>query len=280
MGSEIRPSPIAGHWYSSNQVSLARELDSYISKANNTKIDGEIVAILTPHAGYRYSGHVAGHAFAAIQHLHPDIVAVISPMHQPYEQTFLTSAHKYYWTPLGNIEVDHSAVIDLSKILADEYKIGLEPVLNDEEHSLEIELPFLQRIYPNSFTLLPVMVRDLSISNCEALGVGLYQVLRGKNAMVVVSTDLSHFYKKSDAARLDTNMLAMIQNLNPTGVLRAELDGTGFACGAGAVIAGLHYATLMGAKKGVLLKYGTSCEITGDDSSVVGYGAVALVKTS
>lgn len=278
MGSEIRPSPIAGHWYSSNPVVLAKELDNYITNAKTPIITGEIVAVISPHAGYRYSGHVAGHAFAAIQHLHPDIVAVISPMHQPYEQTFLTSAHKYYWTPLGNIEVDQSAVFDLSKILADEYKIGLEPVLNDEEHSLEIELPFLQRIYPKSFTLLPVMVRDLSISNCEALGVGLYQVLQGKNAMVVISTDLSHFYKKSDAAKLDTNMLAMIQNLNPTGVLRSELDGTGFACGAGAVIAGIKYAILAGAKKGVLLKYSTSGEITGDDSSVVGYGAVALVK--
>ena len=223
MGSEIRPSPIAGHWYSSNPVVLAKELDGYITNAKTPIINGEIVAVISPHAGYRYSGHVAGHAFAAIQHLHPDIVAVISPMHQPYEQTFLTSAHKSYWTPLGNIAVDQSAVSDLSKILADEYKLGLQPVLNDEEHSLEIELPFLQRIYTNSFTLLPVMVRDLSLSNCEALGEGLYKVLNGKNAMVVISTDLSHFYKKTDAARLDTNMLEMIQNLDPTGVLRSEL---------------------------------------------------------
>ena len=96
--------------------------------------------------------------------------------------------------------------------------------------------------------------------------------------MVVISTDLSHFYKKTDAAKLDTNMLDMIQNLDPTGVLRSELDGTGFACGAGAVIAGIKYAILAGAKKGVLLKYSTSGEITGDDSSVVGYGAVALGK--
>ncbi len=278
MGSDIRPSPIAGHWYSSNPVSLARELDRYISKANNIKIDGEVVAILSPHAGYRYSGHVAGNAFASIQQFHPDIVAVISPMHQPYQQTFLTTAHKYYWTPLGNVEVDQPAVSALSQILADEYQIRLMPVLNDDEHSLEIELPFLQRIYPYSFTLLPVMVRDISITNCEALGQGLYQVLNGKKAMMVLSTDLSHFYKKQKANELDMHMLEMIQNLNPNGVLKSEQDGTGFACGAGAVIAGLHYATLMGAKKGVLLKYGTSGEITGDDSSVVGYGAVALVK--
>jgi AmmeMemoRadiSam system protein B len=278
MGSDIRPSPIAGHWYSSNPVSLARELDNYISKANYTRIDGEIVAVISPHAGYRYSGHVAGNAFAAIQQFHPDIVAVISPMHQPYQQTFLTTAHKYYWTPFGNIEVDQPAVSALSQILADEYQIRLMPVLNDEEHSLEIELPFLQRIYPYSFTLLPVMVRDISITNCEALGQGLYQVLNGKKAMMVLSTDLSHFYKKQKANELDRHMLEMIKNLNPNGVLKSELEGTGFACGAGAVIAGLHYATLMGAKKGVLLKYGTSGEITGDDSSVVGYGAVALVK--
>jgi MEMO1 family protein len=279
MGSEIRPSPIAGHWYSSNPVSLARELDNYISKAKNPKIDGEIVAVISPHAGYRYSGHVAGYAFDAIQHLHPDIIAVISPMHQPYQEAFLTTGHKYYWTPLGKIEVDHSSVSALSKILLDEYQIRLQPVRNDEEHSLEIEIPFLQRIYPYEFTLLPVMVRDLSIANCEALGKGLYQVLNGKSVMVVLSTDLSHFYTKQKAYELDNHMIEMIQNLNPNGVLQSEVDGTGFACGAGAVIAGLHYATLMGANKGVLLKYGTSGEITGDDTSVVGYGAAALVRS-
>lgn len=278
MGSDIRPSPIAGQWYSSDPTVLSVELDGYLNNAKIPSISGNIVGVIAPHAGYRYSGPVAAHAFASIRDLHPELVAVISPMHHPYNESFLTSGHDYYWTPLGKIQVDRNAVSEVIKILHEESHINLIPILNDPEHSLEIELPFLQRIYSHKFTLLPVMVRDLSLTTCEALGKALYRVLNGKSAMIVISTDLSHFYTEDEANRFDKHMLGMFEQLAPEKVLQAELRGDGFACGAGAVIAGLFYALLAGATTGKILKYGTSGERTGDFSSVVGYGAAALIK--
>jgi len=279
MDKDIRPSPISGQWYPGDPDVLAKEVDGYISNAKNPQINGEPVAVITPHAGYIYSGHVAGHAFSAIKHKQPELVVVISPMHQAYRQRFLTTGHEYYWTPLGNIPVDGKAVKDLSTILLDEYRIELTPVRNDREHSLEIELPFLQRIFHEPFQLLPIMVRDLSIQYCEALGKGLFDVIVKQNAVVVISTDLSHFYTKNEANGFDSSILKKIQNLDTRGVFQSEMEGTGFACGAGAVIAGIHYAKLAGANEGIILSYSTSGEITGDNSSVVGYGAAALVKT-
>lgn len=278
MSSDIRPSPIAGQWYSSDPAVLSLELDGYLSAARLPAINGEIIAVVAPHAGYQYSGPVAAHAFAAIRDQRPELVAVISPMHHPYGEGFLTSGHAYYWTPLGTIPVDKEAVAGITKILHEENRIDLHPVLNDPEHSLEIELPFLQRIYSHKFSLLPIMVRDLSLTSCEALGKALFRVLDGRSVMVVISTDLSHFYTEREANGYDTFMLNTIEGLSPERVLRAEMQGDGYACGAGAVLAGLYYARLAGAVSGKILKYGTSGERTGDHSSVVGYGAIALIK--
>lgn len=279
MDKDVRPSPIAGQWYPDDAKELGKDVDHYISSAINPQIEGEPVAVITPHAGYIYSGHVAGHAFAAIKHKQPELVVVISPMHQPYRHRFLTSGHDHYWTPLGTIAVDKVAVSELEVILSKEYQLELIPVRNDKEHSLEIELPFLQRIFSKAFQLLPIMVRDLSIPSCEALGKAIFAIASKRNTIVVISTDLSHFYTKKEAAGFDNVILEQIKNLDTRGIFQSEMEGKGFACGAGAIIAGLHYARLAGAKKGIILKYSTSGEITGDNSSVVGYGAAALVKT-
>ena len=278
MGSDIRPSPIAGQWYSSDPAELRLELDGYLSAAKLPAMTGEVVAVVAPHAGYQYSGPVAAHAFAAIRDQQPELVAVISPMHHPYSEGFLTTGHAHYWTPLGTIPVDKEAVARITKILHEENRIDLRPVLNDPEHSLEIELPFLQRIYSHKFSILPLMVRDLTLSSCEALGKALFRSLEGRSVMVVISTDLSHFYTEREAKGYDTHMLSLIEKLSPEGALRAEMQGDGYACGVGAVVAGLYYARLAGAVTGKILKSGTSGERTGDHSSVVGYGAIALIK--
>ena len=278
MDQDIRPSPIAGQWYTADGTALASELDGYINQAVLPKIPGEVVAVIAPHAGYRYSGSVAGYAFAAIRHNKPEVIAILSPMHQPYRQSFLTSGHQYYSTPLGTIRVDNALVSRLTDSLWNDHQLDLHPVRNDGEHSLEIELPFLQRIYTHPFTLLPVMVRDYALESCEKLGATLFQVLQEKNAMVVISTDLSHFYQEHTANMLDANIMESMMKLDTCGVYQSEVDGTGFACGAGAVIAGLQYARFAGATKGVLLKYGTSGNVTHDHGSVVGYGAITLVK--
>ena len=114
---DLRPSPIAGQWYPGKAESLAASVNGYIEAATLPEISGEIIAVIAPHAGHRYSGPVAGHAFAAVRGFSPEMVAVISPMHQHYHQPLLTSAHAAYQTPLGSIPIDQDAVSILDEHL-------------------------------------------------------------------------------------------------------------------------------------------------------------------
>jgi len=274
----VRPSPIAGRWYPGDAKALAQEVDRYVQEAQLPELDGEVVGIMVPHAGHLYSGPVAGYAFKALSSYTPDLVAIVSPMHHPYPYPLLTSMHRAYWTPLGEIEIDRGAVERLDQTLQDRLGLGLTPVAHDPEHSLEIELPFLQRVLKASFQLLPVMVRDQSQAVTEALGAALAEILGGRNALLVASTDLSHFYSQAVANQLDAEMLRQVQAFNPEGVLRIEEEGKGFACGRGALAAVLWAAKAMQATQVIVLHHATSGDVTGDISEVVGYGAAVMLK--
>ncbi|MDD2696355.1 MAG: AmmeMemoRadiSam system protein B, partial [Anaerolineales bacterium] len=154
----------------------------------------------------------------------------------------------------------------------------VERIWNDQEHSLEIELPFLQRALQADFRLLPVMVRDQSSRVVQALGSALAEALAGRRALLVASTDLSHFYPQPTARVLDEEMLRRVAAFDPEGVLRAEEEGKGFACGRGALAAVLWAAKELGADEVKVLNYGTSGDITGDFGQVVGYGAAVVLR--
>ena len=284
---DLRPSPIAGTWYEGNPKTLQRNIDAYLDNAHLPDLPGEVMAVIAPHAGHRYSGAIAGYAFAALRNRTlrqaqdnvPDLVAVISPMHQPYSQPLITTSHEAYATPLGAIPIDKSAVDELDETLKTDLGIGLSAVPHDREHSLEIELPFLQRALASEFKLLPVMVRAQDTRISEGLGKALASVLKDKNAILVASTDLSHFYDQETANRLDNEMLRQIEAFSPEGVFEAEKTGTGFACGHAAVAAVLWASRELGADAVKLLNYATSGDVTGDYSGVVGYGAAAILKS-
>jgi AmmeMemoRadiSam system protein B len=277
---DIRPSSIAGQWYSADPKGLAASVDRYIDAASLPQLEGKIIGIMTPHAGHRYSGAVAGYAFAAIRDLAPEVVAVLSPMHYWTEYPLLTSAYHAYATPLGSLPVETEAMNALNTCLQRELGFGLTPIKNDPEHSLEIELPFLQRALKNQFTLIPVMVRDASPRLTRLLGKCLAQVLQGREALLVASTDLSHFYPQEVAEALDKAMLRQVEALDPEGVLQVEDEGKGFACGRGALAAALWAAKELGADTARILYHATSGDVTGDYSQVVGYAAAAFTQKS
>src|SRR5215208_2930361 len=167
---DVRPSPIAGKWYEGDPQMLARIVDEYLDDAQLPELVGEVIAVIAPHAGHLYSGPVAGYAFATLRGRNPDLVAVIAPMHQPYFDPLITTAHDAYTTPLGDIPVDKDALRDLDDALKSEVGFGLAPVQRDPEHSLEIELPFLQRALASNWKLLPVMVRAREPRVSQGLG--------------------------------------------------------------------------------------------------------------
>lgn len=274
----VRPSPIAGRWYPGNPQRLAASVDAYISAADLPVINGVVIAVMAPHAGHIYSGAVAGYAFAALRGKEPEVVAVVSPMHHPYAQPLLTTNHRAYQTPLGEVPVDHELTRKLDASLKNRLGFGLTPVSRDEEHSLEIELPFLQRCLSGLFNLLPVMVRDQTSMTARTLGEALAEVLKDKYAVLVASTDLSHFYTQAIANELDGEFLRRVADFDPDGVLSAEDDGVGFACGRAALAAVMWAARALGADQVQVLNYATSGDITGNYNEVVGYGAAVMTR--
>jgi len=276
---DIRPSPLAGQWYDDNPKSLERSVDAFLDNATLPELNDELIGVIAPHAGHRYSGAVAGHAFSAMRGRSYDLVVIASPMHHPYSQGLLTTSHRAYATPLGTVEVDQPALAALNLALERKLGMGLARVPRDPEHSLEIELPFLQRALIAPWKLLPVMVRQVEARVSEQLGHALADVVRGKSFVLVGSTDLSHFYDQKTALSLDRAMLQEIESFSPEGVFQAEQDGRGFACGLGAITAVLWAARALGADAVKILSHATSGDVTGDYTSVVGYGAAAILRS-
>jgi hypothetical protein len=277
--SDVRPSPIAGTWYPGDARRLAQSIADYLAAASLPELPGQVLGIITPHAGHRYSGHTAGHAFKAVQGADWERVVVLSPFHGYTNAALLTSAHRAYATPLGEIPVDGEALAELGVALQQVGGPHLTPAAYDPEHSLEIELPFLQIALERPFSLIPLMVRERNPQQLQKLGQALAQVLQTRPALIVASTDLSHFQSLREAEALDGEMLRQFEAFSPEGALKADLEGTGLACGVSAVAAALWACRGLGADRVVTLHHSTSAEQTGDRSSVVGYGAAAILKT-
>jgi hypothetical protein len=275
--SKARPSPLAGRWYEGDPIRLAEEIDRFLAGAKLPVLDGEVVGVMAPHAGHIYSGETAGYAFSAVKGKSYPLVAVLSPLHSYHFTSFLTTAHAAYRTPLGDIDVDEEMVAALGHRLHSK-GTELTHIAYDQEHSLEIELPFLQRALEGEFKLLPLMIRSNDPAELETLAGVLAELLAGKPSLLVASTDLSHFHPEARADILDNEMLREVEAFSPEGVLQAERSGKGSACGAGAVAAVLWACKMMGATRVRVLHHSTSGKTTGDHDSVVGYGAAAIIK--
>ncbi len=274
----VRPSPIAGSWYSANPGRLQETVAGYIDKAQNPDLPGEVLALVAPHAGYVYSGSVAGHAFKTVQGKSFEHVCVISPMHQYYLEPLLTSAHQAYRTPLGEIPLADAILTQINTRLQAKIGHALHPVANDQEHSLEIELPFLQAALEGDFSLIPIMLRDQSRGTARALGEVIAEVLNPSDCLIVASSDLSHFYTETQANVLDKRVLSALTAFSPDTLFDLKDRGLGQACGLAPIAATMWASAAWGAMDVTLLNYDTSASITGDATSVVGYAAAAITR--
>lgn len=275
---DLRPSPIAGAWYAGNPDVLRKQVNHYLDEAVLPPLQGEVLGVIAPHAGHRYSGRTAGHAFRAVRGASFDLVVIASPMHAFHPASLLTSSHAAYATPLGAVEIDQAALKTFSQKYTESTGLPLTAIARDPEHSLEIELPFLQCALVNDFQLLPLMVRSHDARDLKQIGHCLAETLRDHNVLLVASTDLSHFYPEPLANELDRKMMDQFESFSPEGVLHADASGKGFACGAGAVAVILWAAQELGAQRVQNLHHSTSADETGDTSSVVGYGAAVILK--
>ncbi|MBN2472355.1 MAG: AmmeMemoRadiSam system protein B [Anaerolineae bacterium] len=266
-----RPSALAGMWYPADAQALRALVAGYLAQADSPRPDGKIIGLLAPHAGLRYSGPVAAHAFKLLEGQTPDVIALLCPYHRPPPAAFsypaATTSHAAYQTPLGSVAVDRAGLAQLAE------ELPILEIERDEEHALEIELPFLQVVLQGEFQLLPLMLLDQSPAFSQALGQALAATLRGRNALLIASSDLSHFFPQAQAKALDTVTLDAIRAYDPRRVIQTgKAPGEG-ACGRGAIAAVMWAAGALGANSATILHYATSGDTSGDYQRVVGYAA-------
>jgi len=266
----VRHSVIAGTWYPGDPKQLRTMIDGFLAQVPSQPLEGKLVGLISPHAGYMYSGQVAAHAYAQLRGKAFPHVVVVSPVHRIYTGEFATTDKDYYETPLGLVPVD----TDL--LQAVERKVRLSHVGEDMEHSLEIQLPFLQHML-GGFALTPIMMGEQEWDSAANLGRALTEAIGQEAALLVASTDLSHFHRYEAAVQLDQLVLDRITAYDPEGLARTLGTHKAEACGGGPVMAVMLAAQGLGAKRAVLLKYMNSGDVTGDRSGVVGYAAAALL---
>jgi MEMO1 family protein len=275
---DIRPSPLAGRWYPANPRKLAESVDNYIQAARIPEIKGKILALISPHAGHLYSGSVAGYAFKTILGQHPELIVILSPYHQYHSGAILTSGHQAYQTPLGEIPVDRQSIEFVNQSLQEKTGVELSEIRNDGEHAVEILLPFFQRTLQSEFTLLPIMLRQQQADLMQPLGEILAELMLSRKGLLVASTDLSHFQTAEIANQLDQTVIQGIQSRDPKSLYQAQKENTGSACGLGALAAVIWAVKSGGGASAQILNYAHSGNITGDNTSVVGYTSAVITR--
>jgi AmmeMemoRadiSam system protein B len=264
-------------WYPDNYSVLTKSLERYLKNVSTDKPEGKLIAIIVPHAGHKYSGQVAAYAFNCLEGMEFETVVVVSPFHYPHTGNIVTTSHMAYKTPLGLIDVDTHMLNDIDSRIKEKLGKGLSYISNDGEHAIEVELPFLQHLL-SDFKLVPLMISNQTFKVARALGHAVSEAISNRNALLVASSDLSHYFPEEMANSFDSEMLRLIENFDPKGVIEADEQKRGFACGKAAISSVLFACRDIGASNIKVLKYSTSGDVTGDYDQVVGYGSAVIWK--
>ncbi len=282
----IRAPAVAGSFYPADPERLRAMVRGFLEKAKKTALEGDLVALLVPHAGYEYSGLVAAHAYALLQGTRWDTVVIIGTSHRPAPPVIrggvsvITAGS--FATPLGRVRIDSATAGALLRAGAPFTEDAASQAL---EHSVETQLPFLQTVL-GDFLFVPIVVGRTSESDLEAGAAALASALAGRKALLIASSDLSHYPSDRDARRVDADTLAALASLDPSrfrgACSLAMTRGTpGLevpACGEDAILLTLRTAVRLGAAAATRLAYADSRDAGGPPESVVGYGAMAFTR--
>ena len=273
----VRSAQHAGTWYPGDARILRESIETYLSQTKPVTLPGQPIALVSPHPGHRFGGPVAAHAFIQVKGKPFNRVVLLGPLHRPiigalFSDLLVTSASAYA-TPLGLVPVDRPFLEQLSR------RVSLKEVRRDEEHSLEVELPFLQ-VALGEFKLVPLML-GADISEPDTLGrlselASALAELADEHTLFVSSTDLSHLHNYADVTMIDKQMQDLVNAFDLHRLTDALVHGDVFACGATGLITALSAARLRGAKGARVLAYMNSGDVTGDTrpgNYTVGYMA-------
>jgi MEMO1 family protein len=271
----VRRATVAGSWYPASAAALADAVDAHLASAGTPGIDGDLgdlVAIVVPHAGLKYSGPVAAHAYKLLGRRAFDVAILVGPSHfVPFDGVAVSTAVGFE-TPDGVAEIDEQIAAGLARISS---AIRLDAGPHVREHSLEMQLPFLRRV-ARATRIVPLLMGHQTAATSDALAGALAEVVRGRSALLVASTDLSHYHDAETAGRLDAVVIDCVARLDADGLQRALDRQPDHACGGGPTVAVMKAAKALGATTAWILDYADSGDVSGDKSSVVGYLAAAI----
>lgn len=269
----IRPPAVSGTWYPGAAAALASAVDAHLARAAGAPRLSELTALIAPHAGLVYSGRVAAHAYRQIEQRHIDTVVLVGPSHHVAFEGVSIYRRGGFDSPLGVAPVDDACATRLLE--ADPDVVREHPSAHVREHSLEMQLPFIRRLLPHA-SIVPLVMGRQTRETATALGRALATAVSGTRALLVASSDLSHFEAAERAHALDMQVVEAVEQFDPE-QLQDLLDANDrHACGGGPIVSVMRAARALGARDAVVLNYGDSGDVSGDKSSVVGYLAAAF----
>ncbi len=275
----IRPPAVAGTWYPGSAGALSRDVAEYLAAAPEFRAES-VRAIVVPHAGLMFSGPVGAYAYKAVAGGDFDVTVLVGPSHFAAFEGAALWPDGGFDCPLGVVPVDEAG----ARALAESPIVRSLREAHRREHSLEMQLPFLRTILPD-VPIVPLLIGHQNRATIEGLAAALATAFAGRRALLVASTDLSHYFDAVTAASLDSRVQRCVTDFDPEGLLALFEQypegerGRYVACGGGAAIAVMMAARTLGATTGRVLKYAHSGEISGDNDGVVGYmAAVASSK--
>jgi AmmeMemoRadiSam system protein B len=265
----IREPAVAGSFYPADPAILRRDIGVYVKRANVEEIEGQVLGLISPHAGYMYSGQVAAYGMKTLIGKEYDTVVVIAPSHRMYFDGAALLAEGGYRTPLGLVQVDEE-LVQLLLLQGDMIRSDVRPHIG--EHSLEVQIPFIQYVLKD-FRLLPLIMGSQDLFSSKKVSEQILSAMRKrpKRYLVVGSSDLSHYYPYFRAVELDGALLKYLEGFDVEGLWREVERGGCEACGVGPIVATMMVAKGLGATHAKVLKYANSGDVTGDKGSVVGY---------
>ncbi|HUT17443.1 MAG TPA: AmmeMemoRadiSam system protein B [Acidobacteriota bacterium] len=282
--AKIRRPRVAGSFYEGNAESLKAQIKNcFLQEFGPKKLPKvnksgprEIIGLVCPHAGYMFSGPVAANAYYELaSDGKPDTVVILGPNHTGYGSALSLMNEGFWRTPLGDVEIDGETA---SEVVRETRLVDVDELAHRFEHSIEVQLPFLQYLYGSEFKFVPICFQMQDLSSAVEVGKALVEVLASKNAVVIASSDMTHYEPQGNAAAKDMAALKAVEAMDEKRFYSIIEARNVTACGYGPIAAVITAAKGLGAKEAKLLCYKSSGDITGDYSSVVGYAAVSFKK--
>jgi len=264
----------AGTFYPADKKSLQESVKGFLSKAERVPTNGRLLAIVSPHAGYIYSGQVASYGYKQIQGSDIKKVILIGPSHHSGFKGASVYTKGSFRTPLGEVKINERIAESLLNETAD---VKFYPEAFEKEHSLEVQLPFLQTVL-DDFTIVPILVGSPSRQTFEYLISKLTETL-DDTTLLIASTDLSHYHDYQTAKEMDGKVIAAVERLSASDTWELLRTGKAELCGGFPVIIVMETAKRSGANLGVVFKYANSGDVTGEKDKVVGYASIGLFKS-